>query len=130
MSNAYPIELRERAVQAYEAGEGSYDLLAARFRIGSATLERWVQRKRKMGTVAPGRAGGGNFSRVDVVILEEVLAAKPDVTTTELTVAYNRRVGRAGRTHRSSIHRALRRAGYVFKKNARVRPKSTGRTSS
>lgn len=130
MSNSYPIELRERAVRAYEAGEGTYDEVAERFTIGSATLERWVRRKRETGTVAPRPAGGGNFSPVDFKILEEELVAKPDMTTFELTVAYNRRVSRGQRVHRSSIQRALARAGYVFKKNARGRRKSTARTSS
>jgi len=124
MSNSLPIELRERAVLAYEAAEGTYEELAALFRIGSATLQRWVRRKKKTGSVAPSRPGGGNFSRIDIKSLEETVAAQPDMTSYELTAAYNRRVSREHRAHRSSIQRALTRAGYVFKKNARVRRRS------
>jgi len=38
MAEAYAVELRERVVRAYDAGEGSYPVLAARFAIGEATV--------------------------------------------------------------------------------------------
>jgi transposase len=129
MPRAHSNELRERAVAAYERGEGSYEEVAAQFEIGSATLERWVGQKRRTGDIEPKPRGGGNFSPVDLPTLEAEIAARPDSTTHELTVAYNRRVGRKRRVHRSSIHRALRRAGYVFKKNGLVPQSEIGPTS-
>jgi hypothetical protein len=62
-------------------------------------------------------------------ILEEVVARRPDATSSEVTASYNRRVPRGLRVHRSSIVRALDRAGFVFKKNAIVRQNKTGRMS-
>ncbi len=41
MAEAYGMELRERVVRAYEAGEGSYGGIAARFALGEATVKRW-----------------------------------------------------------------------------------------
>src|SRR5262245_31782295 len=129
MPRPHSNELRERAVAAYEAGEGSYEEVAGQYEIGSATLERWVGQKRRTGGVDPKPRGGGNFSPVDLQTLEAEIAAKPDSTTFQLAAAYNRRVERARRVHRSSILRALHRAGYVFKKNGLVRRSATDPTS-
>jgi transposase len=119
MPNPYPIALRERAVRAYENGTDTYDEVAAHFSISVATLIRGVQRTRETGAVAPLAKRGGWRSPVDVALLHTLVHERPDRTTDELTRAYTRRVGRAGRVHRSSILRALQRTGYVFKKNGR-----------
>jgi transposase len=72
---------------------------------------------------------GGNRSPVSMAVLQGVLAERADLTTHELAALYNERVPRAGRVHRSSVLRALHRAGYVFKKNGIVLPSKTVRTS-
>jgi putative transposase len=118
MPNPYPVALRERAVRVYETGTETYGEVAARFAIGLNTLLRWVQRARRTGGVAPLEKGGGWRSPVDLVVLHRLIAARPDSTTEELTRAYNRDVAPTARVHRSSVLRALRRTGYVFKKNA------------
>jgi transposase len=118
MPNPYPTELRERAVQAYENGEGTYVEIAERFAIAVPTLQRWVARSRATGAVEPLPKRGGNFSRVNVSLLVEIVTAHPDWTSDELTAEYNRRASRTARAHRSSIFRALRREGYVSKKTA------------
>jgi len=117
MPNPYPRELRERAVRAYESRTDTYEDVAARFAIGPATLVRWVQRQRETGTLDPLAKAGGWESPVEWAVLKALLDEAPDQTCAELTRAYNR-VAPHGRVHRSSIWRALRRTGYVFKKNA------------
>jgi len=119
MPRAYPTELRERAVKAYESGEETLDEVATRFEIAERSLRNWVEQKRRTGSLAPKPRGGGNFSPVDLGVLEKVLAEHRDATTDELTKAYNKARPYGRRIHRSSILRALRRQGYVFKKNAR-----------
>jgi len=128
MPNPYPVELRERAVVAYEAGEGSYEHVAQRFSVCSRSLVRWVARARDIGSVVPLKKCGGWQSPVDLNALHAVVREKPDGTTEELTRAYNRQVGRAHRVHRSSFVRALRRCGYVFKKNVRGPQRATALT--
>jgi transposase len=118
MANPYPTALRERAVRAYETGTETYAQVAARLSIGLNTLVRWVQRARITGEVAPRKKAGGWQSPVDLSLLHDLVAARPDTTTEELTRAYNRVAPAAARVHRSSVLRALRRTGYVFKKNA------------
>jgi transposase len=128
MPNPYDVALRERAVKAYESGEGPYAELAELFRVDRRTLERWVARWRATGSLVPHAKGGGWHCPIDMEVLHAVVRAGPDATVSELCWEYNRRVPRAHRTTRASFHRALRRAGFVLKKNARARAKSTGQT--
>ena len=121
MPNPYPVELRERAVRAYEDGTETYVQVAARFRIAVSTLCAWVRRARNTGTVLPAPRGGGWYSPVDIGLLHRLVRARPDQTTDELTRAYNQRAAPDVRVHRSSILRALQRTGFVFKKNDRGR---------
>jgi transposase len=56
---AVSLDLRQRAVAAYERGDGSIKTIATRFAVGASSLDRWLKRKRDTGSVerAP-RAGG------------------------------------------------------------------------
>jgi transposase len=119
MPNPYPIELRERAVRAYEDGTGTYVEVAADFRIAVSTLCEWVRQARDTGSVMPAPRGGGWYSPVDIGLLHRLVRERPDRTTDELTRAYNERAAPEARVHRSSILRALQRTGFVFKKNGR-----------
>src|SRR5947209_18141157 len=61
MSQSYDVVFRERAVAAYNAGEGGYHDLARVLGIAYRTLQRWVALERATGSVAPrpnGAAGG------------------------------------------------------------------------
>lgn len=129
MPNPYPIEFRRAAVRTYEAGEGSYAEIAENFSIGSRTLERWVARSRETGSLEPLPKRGGWKSPVDMDLLHEVVRLARDATIEDLTRLYNRRAPRKARTSTSGFGRALQRAGYVYKKNARVRVSKTARTS-
>jgi transposase len=129
MPNPYPTELRERAVRAYETGAATYEAVAERFSVSVWTLLRWVDRWRATGCVTPRDKAGGWTSPVELAAMHAVVREMPAGTTHELTQAYNRRVSRAHRVHRSSFLRALQRAGYVFKKNVRGPQSTTGRTS-
>jgi transposase len=120
MPNPYSIELRERAVRRYETSDAGYTTVAQQFGVDRATLIRWVQRSRRTGTAAAHPKRGGWTSPVDVDLLERLIGARPDMTTEELTRAYNREAARWQRVHRSSVLRALHRRDFVFKKNARA----------
>ena len=118
MSQPHPVQLRERVVRAYEAGEGSYVAIAARFSVGEASVKRWVWFLRKHGSVVPRPRGGGTPSSITLAEIEEMMVRLRDPTAGELTAEFNRnRRGRA-RVHVSSMKRALHRHGYVVKKNA------------
>jgi transposase len=126
MPNPYPIELRERAVRAYEDSTDTYGEVAARFGIAVSTLCLWIRKARDTGQVMPAPKGGGWYSPVDIGLLHRLVRERPDRTTEEVTRAYNRRVAPEVRVHRSSILRALQRTGFVFKKNDRGQRNWTG----
>jgi transposase-like protein len=130
MPNPWSPQLRDRAVRAYDTGNDAYTSVARRFSIGERTLRRWVRQWRTTGTVTPRDKAGGWTSPVNVAVMHAVVAGKPDSTTDELTRAYNATVSRPERVHRSSFLRALRRAGYVFKKNVRGPQSRTAPTSA
>ena len=50
---ALSLDLRERIVEAYEAGEGSYEAIAERFSVGPTVVGKLVHQKRDLGTLAP-----------------------------------------------------------------------------
>ena len=96
MAEAYAMALRERVVRAYEAGEGSYPVMAARFTLGEATVKRWVWRYRRDGQLGPVKKGGGTPSRITAPEVEALVTQLGDPTAGEVTAAYNRsRRGRA-----------------------------------
>ena len=119
MANPFPIELRERAVRAYETSGETQATVAALFGLNPWTLMRWVARQRTTGSVAPAPKRGGRISPVDRTVLRAVVCETPDATTAMLARAYNARVPRTAQVHRSSILRALHRLQFVFKKNGR-----------
>lgn len=129
MAEPIPVELRERVVRAYEAGEGGYGAIALRFGVSLMSVRRWVERCRRTGHVTPAKKRGGAYSTVDLGELEAIVEHLGDANADEITAAYNR--GRRGRDRRhvSSIKRALHRAGYVVKKNASGRSSNSVRTS-
>lgn len=86
------IALRERAVAAYHDGEGSIAAVAAQFRVGEASLKRWLWRLRDTGSLAPAAKKGHNPAKVDDGQREWIrllVALGPDRTLPELTEAYN-----------------------------------------
>jgi transposase len=128
MPGPYEIGFRGRAFAAYEAGEGGYHDLAVLFGIGYRTLQRWVAQYRATESVAPRPRGGGWRSPIDPIVLHAVIREGPDATSDEVARAYNRRVGRDGRTSARAVRRALRREGYVVKKNDVVQVNATDPT--
>lgn len=117
MAEAYPVELRERVVRAYEAGEGSLPVVAARFGVGEATAKRWVWLYRAEGHVTPSKKGGGTPSTIERAEIEGIVGRLGDATAGEITAEYNRHRRGDARVHVSTIKRALHRFGYVVKKN-------------
>jgi transposase len=130
MAEPHPIELRERVVEAYESGIGSYATVAGLFAVGEATVKRWTWQYRRDGELFPRKKGGGTRSDISLDELEVIVGLLGDANADEITVEYNR--GRRGnaRRHVSSIKRALHRAGYVVKKSGSVHWSSSDPTSS
>jgi len=105
----YPIELRQRIVEAYEAGEGSIEELAERFAVHRSTVINLLRLYRQTGALEPRPHAGGNPGKVhdkDMQTLRELVGEKNDRTQTELAEQLALR-GRC-KVHQTTIGRALR----------------------
>lgn len=129
MSHDISNDLRQRIVDRYLQEGESYDSVAEHFQVGRATVNRIVNRFRRTGNVERAPRGGGNppwISEEELPRLRDLVAEKPDRTAEELAREWCRRFG-AGLS-RSSMVRALARAGPSNKKNPSARPSKIART--
>ena len=115
--SGHPVALRARAVEAHEAGEGSYATIASRFAVGEASVKRWVWRYRSHGTVEAHPNRGGRRSTISAEEIAAILSRIGDANAGEITAEYNRERRGRNRVHVSSVKRALYRHGYVVKKS-------------
>ena len=79
MSRPYSDDLRARAVAAVHGGK-SCRQVAAIFSVGVSSVIRWVQRRRRSGSVSPDAMGGSRGTRIegtDRAWLLDRIAAKP-----------------------------------------------------
>jgi transposase len=111
--NSLPMELRRRIVEAYERKEGTYFELAQRFGVGEATVYRLLKLKRERGNVKPCAPTG--VTEEELPELVRLVNEFPNATLEQLKVAWVSRTRR--QLSRSSIVRALRRAGITRKKS-------------
>ena len=86
------MDLRMRAVEAHDNGEGTLQEIADRFCIGRTTLCDLLRLRRKTGSLEPSKVRGHNPKRIDSAgqeRLRALVAAQPDATYQELTEHYN-----------------------------------------
>lgn len=126
------VDLRERAVTAYENGEATYQEIADRFCIGRTTLCDLVRLSRYAGTLEPlkGRRPRSD-RRVDeagLARLGGLVAAMPDATLAELTDAYN--ADATMPISPATLGRAVRGLALSRKKSPSGRSSGTHRASS
>ena len=123
----YPIELRQRIVEAYEAGEGSIEELAERFAVHRSTVINLLRLYRQTGALEPRPHAGGNPGKVhdkDMQTLRELVGEKNDRTQTELAEQLALR-GRC-KVHQTTIGRALRWLRMTRKKKTSAPASRTG----
>lgn len=111
-------DIRIRVVQAYDSGDVSYREVAERFDVAFNSVVRWVSLFRNHGDVSPRHCGSKILPKIRDEHFDELktlIAEKPDRTLEELALCWNQQ--HDSDVHRSSIHRALNRAGITRKKN-------------
>ena len=142
MPRAYSTDLRERALAAREAGEGSQARIAERFRVGERTLSGWRKAAREEGRRSPKPRGGGRaLAGGEAEALGALVAERNDATLAEyadrlaeyadrLAEYADRLAERAGvRRSPSALCRALKALGLV-RKERRSGPPSRGAGTS
>lgn len=114
MTRPYSMDLRERVIEAVEAGV-SRRSMAERFGVSASSAIKWADRHRRTGSVAPDKVGG---HRKPVLLPEREwlharLAAEPDLTLRALLTELHDRGVKASY---GALWLFLDREGLSFKK--------------
>lgn len=116
MPKSYSQDLRERVVDAVEAGTTRH-AAAAHFKVSASSAIRWVQRWRASGEIAAKRRGGSTSPLEDhQAALLALASEQPDLTLDEFCAELQKR--KITTTSRVSVWRFFRRHGLSFKKNS------------
>jgi transposase len=124
MPKSYSSDLRERVIEAVEAGVSRREA-GERFEISASSSVRWLQRWNESGSAAP-KPRGGSVSPLEEVAAEirALNAEQPDLTLVEMVAELRRR---RIRTSRSALWRFLDRHGITLKKKPASRGKAASR---
>src|SRR4051794_27586017 len=94
MPRAYSTDLRERALAAYEAGEGRQSEIARVYRIGERTPSAWLRTAREEGRRAPRPPRGGRPPvGGEAATLAGLVAERNDATLAEYADRLAERTG-------------------------------------
>lgn len=115
MAKPYSEDLRERVKQAVDEGH-PHQAVASMFKIGIATVERYLARWRRTGSLAPDKFGGHKTHKLakHADKVQRLVAAEPDQTLAELQakLAKDKILVSV-----SGLDRYLKAAGLTYKKN-------------
>lgn len=116
--------IRQRAIAAYQASEGTQAQIAGMYQISLRTFQRWWRQYHRTGSCTPGRRGHRHaaYQGKALQTLERLLSKRSDATLVELREA----TGTACSI--MAVHRALQRLGWRYKKSHYERVSKTGRT--
>jgi transposase len=87
MRKVLSLDLRERIMAAYDAGEGTREDVAQRFRVSLGMVKKLLQQRRQTGDLAPRYHRCGARPRLTAAhrqLLLELVTAQPDRTLVEL----------------------------------------------
>ena len=113
MPKAYSGDLRERVIEAVEAGASRHEA-AEYFEVSVASAVKWLQRWNKERSAAP-KPRGGSVSPLEIFASEilAVVGEQPDLTLDETLVELRKR---RIKTSRSSLWRFFDRYNITLKK--------------
>lgn len=116
MSRAYGNDLRERVLNAADAGASARSA-AARFGIGVATAIVWIRRARETGERTARRQGQPRGSRLDAheAFIVSMIETTKDITLNEMVARLRDEEDVV--ISRSGLNVWLRKRGWTFKKS-------------
>lgn len=121
------MDLRERILGAYDAGDATREMVAGRFRVSLGMVKKLIQQRRRLGEIGPQHHRAGRKPRILPAHREQLrlnLKVKPDLTLAELRTATSLDCTLP------AIHYVLADMGLTFSNKPSVRPRRFGRTSS
>ena len=118
------LDLRERILAAYDAGEGTRDDMARRFRVSLGMVKKLLAQRRHTGCIAPRHHLAGRKPRIVAAhqrTMRALLGKKPDLTLREL------RAGLGLECSLQAIHVVLGKMGLTYKKRRSAHPSRIAR---
>ena len=115
---AISMDLRKRIVEAYDAGEGTRQEIADRFKVSVHMVKKLLAQRRKLGSLEILRHRCGRkakFNESDLEWLKETIGKRPDITLEELCKAFKKPCST------TTIFRTLRKTKASYKKNSQSR---------
>ena len=115
---AYSLDLRQKIVQAYDAGRGTQEQVVEIFGISRSTVQNLLRRRRHTGSVAPLPHGGGRRLSLDEgarVFVDQLVGEQSDATLEELCEAVAEQMGI--RVSVATMWATLKRMGLPLKKS-------------
>ena len=119
MPAPHPPEIRQRVIDAYDNGEGTYVDIARRFSVGEASVSRWLGLHRSTGNVDAKPTGGNRRPDLPADVQSTILLLVRDEanwTTEEISAQIKDEFGLV--VDRERIGRFLRRSGFSFKRGS------------
>jgi len=120
------LDLRERILAAYDAGEGTREEVARRFRVSLGMVKKLLAQRRHTGNIAHRHHRAGRKPRIlphHGCQMRTLLGGKPDLTFKELRHALGLECSV------QAIHVVLGKMGLTYKKRLCARPNKAARTS-
>ena len=109
------IDLRERIVAAYDAGEGNRQQVAERFKVSLGLVKKLLAQRRNLGTIEPQYQNVGRkpaFDGESLKQLDNFLQKHADATLIEIQEQFSGSVS----CSLQAIANAIRRLGWRYKK--------------
>jgi transposase len=119
------VDLRERILASYDAGEGTREETANRYRVSLGMVKKLLQQRRKTGDIRPRHHYSGRKPKIldpHRRRMRDLLSRQPDMTLAEL------RQATALSCSLPAIHYALVAMNLTYKKRHFVPVSRTGRT--
>ena len=120
------LDLRERILAAYDAGEGTREDVARRFRVSLGMVKKLLAQRRQTGCIAHRHRQAGRKPQIVHAHqrqMRALLGRKPDLTLKELRHAVGLECSL------QAIHVVLGKMGLTYKKKLSARQNKAARTS-
>ena len=113
---AYPIELRQRVLQAADNNLGTRDEIARMFKVSTFWIRKLLRQRNQTGDITPLPQNQGRkpaFRGTDLELLNDFVKENPDSTLQEIKEHFSGKVD----CSIVAVHNALKRLGWRYKKN-------------
>ena len=120
MPAPYSLDLRQKAVAAYENGEGTQEEISTRFSIGLRTLQEWLVLKSMTGDLEPKehiyRGKKPIIDEKGLAFIQKLITKKPDILIDEIRRLYQKRFDKT--VVQSMVSRAFKKLNLRRKKKS------------